>query len=65
MRLTWPGKHHSRAACGQAMSRNYQVLPYRRVHHFINVVSADVRLHFVLDTPFGIAALYKIIAGSS
>jgi hypothetical protein len=59
MRLTWQEKVHSRAPC------DHQVLPHRRVHHFINIASADVRLHLVLDTPFGIAALFKIIAISS
>jgi hypothetical protein len=65
MRLTWQEKDHSRDPCDQTISHNNQVLPHRRVHHFVNVASADVRLHLVLDTPFGITTLFKIIAGSS
>ena len=63
MRLTWSEKDHRHALYARTMSRNNQVLPYKRVHHFINVVPADIQLYYVLDTPFGITAPSIIIAG--
>lgn len=65
MRLTWPEKDHSRASCDQAIERmrNNHGLPYKRVHHFINVLPTDIELKLVLETPFGITALLMTIAG--
>jgi hypothetical protein len=43
--------------------RNNHGLPYKRVHHFINVLPTDIELKLVLETPFGITALLMTIAG--